>query len=132
MFGKIPSASEMIEFNRSANVTSYINTDTSERHSKHSSSTPIEALVRHRKHLRRSPMNALGQRTLRDRRRSRRRSSIVAADERSRSNWRTSQNVRRRRRSRRSFVGNISLTWTNSLGLRTKSGRRRSRRRSRR
>ncbi|KAI0222313.1 hypothetical protein LSAT2_026432 [Lamellibrachia satsuma] len=100
----ILSASETIEFYRSPNVTS---TDTSECHSKHPSSTPIEALVRqsHRKHLQRPPMNALGRRTLRDRRRSRQRSSIVAADERSRSNWRTSPNVRRR--SRRWFVGNI-------------------------
>ncbi|KAI0231910.1 hypothetical protein LSAT2_017750 [Lamellibrachia satsuma] len=39
------------------------------------------------------PMNAFGRRTLRYRRRSRQRSSIVAADERSRSNWRTSQNL---------------------------------------
>ena len=76
------------------------------------------------------PMNELGRRTLRYRRRSRQRSSIVATDERSRSNWRTSQNVRRRRRLTHSFVGNIS--WTNSLGLRTKYGRRRSKRRSRR
>ena len=40
MFGKIPSASETIEFYRSANVTSNVNTDASERHSKHPSSTP--------------------------------------------------------------------------------------------
>ncbi|KAI0207410.1 hypothetical protein LSAT2_007943 [Lamellibrachia satsuma] len=93
----IPSASETIEFYRSANIASNVNTDTSERHSKHPSSTPIEALVRqrHRKHLQRPPMNALGRRTLRDRRRSRQRSPIEAADERSRSNWRTSQTVRR-------------------------------------
>ncbi|KAI0226834.1 hypothetical protein LSAT2_022706 [Lamellibrachia satsuma] len=122
----IPSASETIVFYRSANVTSNVNTDTSERHSKHPSLTPIEALARQRqrKHRQRPPMNALGRRTLRDRRRSRQRSSIVAADERSRSNWRTSQNVRR---SIEALVPrkHISWTWTKSLGLRTKPGRRR-------
>ncbi|KAI0242917.1 E3 ubiquitin-protein ligase UBR4 [Lamellibrachia satsuma] len=43
--GRIPSASETIEVYRLVNDTSNVNTDTGERHSKHPSSTPIEALV---------------------------------------------------------------------------------------
>ncbi|KAI0227781.1 hypothetical protein LSAT2_021719 [Lamellibrachia satsuma] len=69
----IPSASETIEFYRSANVTSSVDADTSVRQSKHPSSTPTDALVcqLHRKHLLWPPMNVLGRRMLSDRRRLR-------------------------------------------------------------
>ena len=112
MFRKNPTASERSR--------------SSDRQMSPATLTPTRASVARNIHRRRRPrlwffnyptsqdtsipwpsVSALGRWTLRSRRRSKRRSSMVAADERSRTNCRTSQNARRRRQSRRSFVGNI-------------------------